>query len=59
LFVGGLMSYLCYLCLFAHSGIQHILYCVVCCVRVRLVSCGPSVPRFCGLSILDCPFYFL
>jgi hypothetical protein len=25
LFVGGLMSYLCYLYLFAHSGVQHIL----------------------------------
>jgi len=28
LFVGGLMSYLHYLCLFAHSGVQHILCCV-------------------------------
>ena len=28
LFVGGLMSYLRYLCLFAHSGVQHILCCV-------------------------------
>jgi hypothetical protein len=28
LFVGGLMSYLRYLCLFVHSGIQHILCCV-------------------------------
>ena len=28
LFVGGLMSYLRYLCLFAHSGVQHILRCV-------------------------------
>ena len=26
--VGGLMSYLHYLCLFAYSGVQHILYCV-------------------------------
>jgi hypothetical protein len=25
LFVGGLMSYLCYLYLFVHSGIQHVL----------------------------------
>jgi len=29
LFVGGLMSYLCYLCLFAYSGVQHILCCAV------------------------------
>jgi len=28
LFVGGLMSYLRYLCLFAHSGVQSILCCV-------------------------------
>ena len=28
LFVGGLMSYLCYLCLFVYSGVQHILCCV-------------------------------
>ena len=28
LFVGGLMSYLRYLCLFAHSVVQHILCCV-------------------------------
>ena len=25
LFLGGRMSYLCYLCLFSHSGVQHIL----------------------------------
>ena len=29
LFVGGLMSYLRYLCLFQHSGVQHILSCVL------------------------------
>ena len=28
LFVGGFMSYLRYLCLLAHSGVQHILCCV-------------------------------
>jgi len=28
LFVGGLMAYLRYLCLFAHSGVQHIVRCV-------------------------------
>ena len=27
LFVGGRILYLCYLCLFAHSGVQHILCC--------------------------------
>jgi hypothetical protein len=50
LFVGGLMSYLRYLCLFAYSGIQHILCCllyssssvVLCCARVRLVC--PMLP---------------
>ena len=29
LFVGGLMSYLLYLCLFVHSGVHHILCCVL------------------------------
>jgi hypothetical protein len=28
LFVGGTMSYIRYLCLFVHSGVQHILCCV-------------------------------
>ena len=28
LFVGGFMSYLRYLCLFAYNGVQHILCCV-------------------------------
>ena len=59
LFVGGLMSYLRYFCLFAYSGIHHILCCVVYCARVRLLSCVPNVASFCGLSILDCPFCFL
>jgi hypothetical protein len=57
LFGGSLMSYLRYLCLFSHTVSNT--YCVVCCARVRLVSCVPSVPSFCGLSILDCPFCFL
>jgi hypothetical protein len=35
LLVGALMSCLCYLCLFAHSGVQHILCCVsVGCLRL-------------------------
>ena len=33
LFVGGIMSYLHYLCLLAYSGVQHIL----CCMFLRLV----------------------
>jgi len=28
LFVGGIVAYLCYLCLLAYSGVQHILCCV-------------------------------
>jgi hypothetical protein len=39
------MSYLRYLCLFAHSNVQHIL----CCVFLRLVY--PMLP-----VSLDCPF---
>ena len=41
--------YLHYLCLFAYSGVQHIL----CCVCVHLVSCVPNVTSFSGLSIID------
>jgi len=46
------MSYLRYLCLFAYSGVQHILCCVVLCfcfVCLRLVH--HMLPIF-----LDCPF---
>jgi len=59
LFVGVLMSYLRYLCLFTYSGVQHILHCVFCFVCLRLVLCVPNVPSISGLSILDCPFGFL
>jgi hypothetical protein len=43
--VVGLMSYLPYLCLFAHSGVQHIL----CCVFVSFFFILLQVS-------LDCPF---
>jgi hypothetical protein len=39
LFVGGLMSYLRYLCLFAHSGVHHILCCVF--ISFLFVLCTP------------------
>jgi len=45
LFLGGLMSYLRYLCLLAFIGVQHIL----CCVVLRLVY-------HMLLVSLDCPF---
>ena len=44
LFVGGFMSYLRYLCLFAYNGVQHIL----CCVFVLLSLMSPIS--------LDCSF---
>ena len=51
---GGSMSYLRYLCLFMHSGVQYI----VCCVFLFFFSsfCVPYVGSFSGLSIFDCPF---
>ena len=49
LFVGGFMSYLRYLCLFVHSGVQHILCCVFVFYCLRLVY--PMLP-----VSLDCPF---
>jgi hypothetical protein len=57
LFVGKLMSYLRWLCLFAHSGVQHILCCVFpLFVSSMLVIYVVSVS---GLSIFDFPFGFL
>jgi hypothetical protein len=44
LFVGGFISYLRYLCLFAHSGVQHIVLCF-CFVST---SCVAYVVRFSG-----------
>jgi hypothetical protein len=52
LFVGGLMSYLRYLCLFAFSGVQYIVLCFS-------SSCVPYVASFSGLSNFDCPFGIL
>ena len=50
LFVGEVMSYIRYLCLFANSVVQHIL----CCVLLYLSSSGvPYVAGLSGLSIFD------
>jgi hypothetical protein len=46
--VGGLMSYLRYLCLFVYSGVKHKMYCVLCFVYVCLVY--PMLP-----VSMDCP----
>jgi hypothetical protein len=43
------MSYLPYLCLFAHSGVQHILIVFLLCLSSSYV---PYVASFFGLSIL-------
>ena len=43
------MSHLRYLCLLAHSGVQHMLCCVLCFACLRLVY--PMLP-----VSLDCPF---
>ena len=45
LFVEGLISFLLYLCLFAHSGVQHILRCVFRCLVYPMLPVS-----------LDCPF---
>ena len=47
------MSYLRYLCLFAYSGVQHIVSNCYC------SSCAPYVASFSGLSFFDCPFGIL
>ena len=66
LFLGGLMPYLRYLCLFTYSGVQHIL----CYVFLRLVypMLPVSLDCFCYVFLrlvypmlpvsLDCPFLF-
>ena len=47
LLVGWLMSYLRYLCLFAQSGVQHILCCLFICLRLVCAMLPVS---------LNCPF---
>ena len=51
LFVGGLLSYLRYSCLFAYSGVQHILWCVFVCFSSS--SCLPYVAIF-SVSEREC-----
>jgi hypothetical protein len=54
LFVGGLMSYLRYLCLLANSGVQHTLCCVFVLFVFVLSLVHPMLLVSSGLSILDC-----
>jgi hypothetical protein len=52
--LGGLVSYLHYLCVFAYSGVRHIVFCVfVLFVFVVSTLC------FSGLFFFDCPFGIL
>jgi hypothetical protein len=51
------MSYLRYLCLFAHRGVQHILYCVFV-LLCLFSSCVRYVASFSGLSTLIAPSVF-
>jgi hypothetical protein len=53
------MSYLLYLCLPPHSGVQHILCSVLCFDCHCLVSILCNVASFSGLYILYCSFGFL
>ena len=57
--VGGLMSYLRYVCLPRYNGVQHILCSVLCFVCLCLVSYVANITSFSGLYILYCPFAFL
>jgi len=69
LLVEELMSYLCYLCVFAHSGVQHILCWFFCgfflsssCVHFWFpvfVLCTFLIARLRLVSIFDCPFGIL
>jgi hypothetical protein len=51
------MSYLLYLFLFAYSGVQYILCCIV--LFSFSSSCVPCDAGFSGLSSFDCPFGIL
>ena len=55
-FVGGLMSYLRYFCLFAHSCVQLILCCVF--ILFVFVLCALCC-RFLWIDHFDCPFGIL
>ena len=54
LFVGGVMYYLRYMCLFAHSGVQHIL----CCVFVLFVDVFVLLPVSLNWQFLIAPSVF-
>jgi hypothetical protein len=56
LFVGGFKSYLRYLCLFAHNGVQHILCCVF--VLFFFILCTLCC-QFLWIVLFDCPFGIL
>jgi hypothetical protein len=51
------MSYLCYLCLLAHSGVQHILCYVFVLFFHRTVY--PMLPVSLHCPLIDCPFGIL
>ena len=55
LYVGGLMFYLRYFCLFVYSGVQHIL----CCVFVFLRLVYPMLPVSLDCPLFDWPFDIL
>jgi hypothetical protein len=54
--LNGPMSYLRYLCLFAHSGVQHILRCDF---SLFVFVFVPYVADFPGLPIFECHFGIL
>jgi hypothetical protein len=57
MFLGGFISYLRYWS--AHSGVQHIMYCVFCFVRLRLVSFVSNVVLWIFHSLLPPRFSLL
>jgi hypothetical protein len=59
LFVVGLISYLCYLCLLAHSGVQHILCCVFDLFFLRLVYPMLPVSQDCQFLVAPSIFFYV
>ena len=55
----GFLSYLRYLCLLAHNGVQHMLWFFFVFFCLRRVPCVHKVSSFSRLSILDFHYGFL
>ena len=54
---GGRMSYLSYLCLFAYSGVEHILCCVVLRLVYHMMPLSQNCPFFIPPSVFSNAYF--